>query len=172
MFEAGLGEIMTAAETAPTDLTGSPSAAKIAAHEVLAKRFKVKNDKLHTRLVLATTDCPERYDSPAAIVVQTYAPIGLDGFGDGRSAVVALEKKYRSKGTVRMQELHAKFAELAVTETDAFDPVRVIQELRRICIELGDRQDRTMGRTVKDVVGTAETQENMGGSIARCARRT
>ena len=67
MYETGQGEIMTGAETAPADLTGSPSETLKAAHKVLVKAFKVKKGKLHTRLVLATTDCPEGYDSPAAI---------------------------------------------------------------------------------------------------------
>ena len=35
-----------------------------------------------------------------------------------------------------MQQLYDQFESLEVTAADHFDPVRVIQELRRICIEL------------------------------------
>ena len=36
-----------------------------------------------------------------------------------------------------MQELHDQLANLQVTEAEKYDPAREIQELRRICVELG-----------------------------------
>ena len=36
-----------------------------------------------------------------------------------------------------MQELHDQLANLQVIEAEQYDPARVIQELRRICAELG-----------------------------------
>jgi len=50
---------------------------------------------------------------------------------------MALEAKYRLDGESRMQELHDQLANLQVTAADKYDPARVIQELRRICVELG-----------------------------------
>ena len=57
-----------------------------------------------------------------------------------------------------MQELHDKFGALEVTAADSFDPARVTQELRRICIEvdaLGDkvvpaRKTRTFLKSLPD----------------------
>ena len=43
-----------------------------------------------------------------------------------------------------MQELHDKFGTLEVTAADNFDPARVIQELRRICIELDALGDKVV----------------------------
>ena len=104
----------------------------------------MKNGKLHTRLVLATTDCPEGCDSPAAILVETYAPTGLDGFGDGRSAIVALETKYHSPHGRTARAISSTTAVL--TEADAYDPSWEIQELRRICIELAHWRPRSRSR--------------------------
>ena len=63
------------------------------------------------------------------------APVGTAEFGDGRGAVTVLEAKYRLDCESRMQELHNQLANLQVTAADKYDP-RVIQELRRICVEL------------------------------------
>ena len=84
--------------------------------------FKEKNGKLCTRMLLATSDCEEGYSSVASLVVQAYAPIGTEEFGDGRKAVLALEAKYRVDGTFRMQELHDTFGSLEVTADDKYDP--------------------------------------------------
>ena len=88
-------------------------------------------------MLLATADSRDGYASVAAQVVQAYAPVGTAEFGDGRGAVMALEAKYRLDGESRMQELHDQLANLQVTAADKYDPARVIQELRRICVELG-----------------------------------
>ena len=50
---------------------------------------------------------------------------------------MALEAKYRLDGESRMQELHDQLANLRVTAADKHDPARIIQELRRIRVELG-----------------------------------
>ena len=61
---------------------------------------------LYTRLLLATSDCPERYSSAASQLVQSFAPIGTEEFDDGRGAFLALKAKYRLNGTCRMQQPH------------------------------------------------------------------
>ena len=43
-----------------------------------------------------------------------------------------------------MQQLHDQFGSLEVTAVDQFDPARVIQELRRICIELDVLGDKVV----------------------------
>ena len=102
-------------------------------------------------MLLATADCREGYASVAAQVVQAYAPVGTAEFGDGRGAVMALEAKHRLDGESRMQELHDQLANLQVTEAEQYDPARVIQELRRICVELG-----ALGDTVVAALKTHE----------------
>ena len=67
--------------------------------------FKEKNGKLYTRLCLAMSDCPDGFPSTASQVIQSFAPIWPDEFGDGRVAFLALESKYRVDGAFRMQEL-------------------------------------------------------------------
>lgn len=42
-----------------------------------------------------------------------------------------------------MQTLHDKFASQEVTQAEGFDLVRVIQEIRRIYVELGQLGDTT-----------------------------
>ena len=88
-------------------------------------------------MLLATADCRQGYASVAAQVVQAYAPGGTAEFGDGRGAVMALKAKYRQDGESRMQELRDQLANLQVTEAEQYDPARVIQELRIVCVELG-----------------------------------
>lgn len=56
---------------------------------------------------------------------------------------MALEAKYKVEGAFRMQQLHDKLASVKVIAADKYDPARAIQELRRICIELG-----TLGDTI------------------------
>ena len=136
MHEAGLGNVMSGVETAPAALTAGASEEDITAHVVSVNTFKEKNGKLYTRIRLATSNCAEGYSSVASQVVQTFAPIETEEFGDGRSAILALEAKFRADGGFCMQELHDKFGTLEVTAANNFDPARVIQELRRICIEL------------------------------------
>ena len=87
-------------------------------------------------MLLATADSREGYGSVAAQVVLAHAPVGTAEFGDGRGAVMALEVKNRLYGKSRMQELHNQLANLQVTAADKDDPARVIQELRRIGVEL------------------------------------
>lgn len=43
-----------------------------------------------------------------------------------------------------MQELHTQFANLEVTAADSFDQGRVIQALRRICVELDGLGDKVV----------------------------
>lgn len=136
LCEGGLGKIMSGAETAPDEPEESAAAAAVTTYQQRLAQFKEKNGKLYTRLLLATTDSPQGYSSPASQVVQSYAPIGDEEFGDGRAAFVALQAKYRIEGAFRMQQLHEQFASVAVTAADAYDPSRAIQELRRICVEL------------------------------------
>lgn len=69
-------------------------------------------------------------------VQMMYAPIGIEEYCDGRSAIVAVEAEFRVDGVYRLHELYDKFGSLEVSAADNFDPARVIQELRRICIEL------------------------------------
>ena len=102
----------------------------------IGNTLKEKNGKLYTRILLATADCAEGYSSVASQVVQAFAPIETEEFGDGRSAILAQEAKFRVDGVFRMQELHDEFGTLEVTAADNFDPARVIQESRRIYIEL------------------------------------
>ena len=60
MYEAGLGKVMSGTETASAALAdGTP--ADVAAQEAVALAFQEKNGKLYTRLLLATSDCSERY---------------------------------------------------------------------------------------------------------------
>ena len=90
---------------------------------------------------LATADYREGYAGVADQVVQAYAPVGTAKFGYGRGVVVALEAKCRRDGELSMQELHDQLANLQVTAADKYDPARVIQEWRRICVELGSLGD-------------------------------
>ena len=143
MHEAGLGKLMSGVETAPAALTAGASEEDITAHAVSVSTFKEENGKLYTRILLATSDCAG-YSSVASQVVQTFAPIGTEVFGDGRSAILALKAKFRVDGVFRMQELHDKFVTLEVTAADNFDPARLIQELRRICIELDAPGDKVV----------------------------
>ena len=71
-----------------------------------------------------------------------FALIRTDELGDGRSAILALEAEFRVDDVFRMQEQHDKFGTLEVTAADNFDPARVIQELRRIFIELDALGDK------------------------------
>ncbi|CAB1099484.1 unnamed protein product [Ectocarpus sp. CCAP 1310/34] len=140
MYEADLGRVMSGAEKAPT-VAEDADAATTATYERKLQKFQEKNGKLYTRLLLATSDCPEGYSSPASQVVQSFGPVGDEEFGDGRSAFVALEQKYRVDGTFRMQQLHDELAAVAVTAADKYDPARAIQQLRRIFHELGKLGD-------------------------------
>ena len=122
MYKAGLGNVMAGTETAPAALTdGTPG--NIAAQETAALAFKEKNGKLYTRLLLATSDCPQRYSSATSQVVQSFVPIGTEEFGDGRGAFLALEAKYRVDGAYRTQQLQDQFSSLEVTAADQFDPL-------------------------------------------------
>ena len=145
MYEAGLGKVMSGTEAAPAALAdGTP--VNVAAQEAAAFAFKEHNGKLYTRLLLATSDCPEGYSSAASQVVQSVAQIGTEEFGDGRGAFLALETKYCVYVDHRMQELHDQFGSLEATAADQFDPARVIYELRRICIELDALGDKVVPR--------------------------
>ena len=46
-----------------------------------------------------------------------------------------------------MQELHDQRANLQATAVGKFDPARVIQEVRRICVELGALGNVAVQRT-------------------------
>lgn len=73
--------------------------------------------------------------------MQEFAPIGTDEFGDGYGAVEALEARHRLDEDFRMKALHDKLASLEVTTSKYFNPPRVTQEMRRICLELGHLGD-------------------------------
>ena len=135
MYGDGLGKVMSGVETAPAALEGDATQLQRTQYTKETRRFE-KNGKLFTRMLPATADSRDGYASVAAQVIQAYAPVGTAEFGDGRGAVMALEAKYRLDGESRMQELHDQLANLQVTAADKYDPARVIQELRRICVEL------------------------------------
>ncbi|CAB1121335.1 unnamed protein product [Ectocarpus sp. CCAP 1310/34] len=77
-----------------------------------------------------------------------------------------------------MQQLHDEFASVAVTAADKFDPARAVQQLRRICHELGNlgdnvveaRQSNALLQAVPDKqYGSLKTallceKPNLGGS--------
>ena len=89
-------------------------------------------------MLLVTADCREGYASVAAQVeYKCTPPAGTAEFGDGRGAFMALQAKYRLDRESRMQGLQDQLATLQVTEAERYDPARVIQELRRVCVELG-----------------------------------
>ena len=117
MYEAGLGKVMPGTETAfaalADDTTGDVAAQEAAALAA-ALAFKEKNGKLYTRLLLATSDCPEGYSSAASQAVQCFAPIRTVESGDGRGAFLALKAKCRVDGAYRMQQLHDQFGSLEV----------------------------------------------------------
>ena len=136
MYESDLGNVMHGDETAPAALEEDASSAATTAYRKALHKFKEKNGKVFTRLLLATSDCPEGYSSPASQVVQSHGPIGAEKLGDGRGAFAALEAKYRFEGVHRMQQLHDELAAVELTAADKFDPARVIQKLRRIFHEL------------------------------------
>lgn len=141
MSEAGLSRIMSGVETAPGPLTAGATDEAAAGHRKAVLKFTEKNGKLYTRLLLATSDGPDEYTSPASQVVQQHEPVGDEEYGDGRGAFVALEQKYRVEGVFRMQQLHDELASVAVTAADKYDPARAVQQLRRICLELGKLGD-------------------------------
>ena len=58
MYEPVLGKFITGTEKAPVAPAGSTETAA-AAFEKDKLTFKEKNCKLHTRLYLATSDCPD-----------------------------------------------------------------------------------------------------------------
>jgi len=148
MSEAGLSRVMSGAETAPEPLAAGATETQIAEHEKTALKFKEKNGKVYTRLLLATSDGPDGYSSPASQVVQQHGPVGDEEYGDGRGAFVALQQKYRVEGVFRMQQLHEELASVMVTAADKYDPARAIQQLRRICLEL-DKLGDTVVETRK-----------------------
>ena len=137
MYEDGLGKVMSGVETAPPALDEAATQLQKTQHAKECRRFDENNGKICTRMLLATADCHDGYISVAAQVVQAYASVGTTEFGNGRGAVMTLEAKYRLDGESRMQELHDQLANLQVTEAEKYDPERVIQELRHICVELG-----------------------------------
>ena len=137
MYEDGLGKVMSGLQTAPAAPEEDAPQVQKEQYAKESRRFDEKNGKLLTRMLLATADCHVGYASVAAQIVQAYAPVGTAEFGDGRGAVMAFDAKYRRDGKSRMQELHDQLANLQVTVAKQYDPARVIQELRRICVELG-----------------------------------
>ena len=100
-------------------------------------------------------------NSVAAQVVQAYAPVGTAEVGDGRSAVMALEAKYRLDGESRIQELVDQLANLRVTESGQYDPARVIQELRRFCV------NAHLPHLLSSYVGPVGSQSGSSASLRR-----
>ena len=76
MYESDLGNVMHGDETAPAALEEDATSAATTAYRKALHKFKEKNGKVFTRLLLATSDCPEGYSSPASQVVQSHGPIG------------------------------------------------------------------------------------------------
>ena len=125
---------------APADSTDTAAAA----FEKYKLVIKERNGKLYTRLYLATSDYPDGFSSTASQVVQSFAPIWLEEFGDGRGAFLALESKYRVDRAFRIQELQDQLGSLAVNADDKFDPARAIQQLGRISTELDALGDKVV----------------------------
>ena len=99
-YEPGLGKVLSGTKKAleaPSDCTETTAAAF--ENDKLA--LKNKNGKLYTRLFLTTSDCPDGFSSNASQVVQSFAPVCLEEFGDGRGALFALESNYRVDGVFR-----------------------------------------------------------------------
>ena len=136
MYEDGLGKVMSGVETAPAAIDEAAIQLQKTQHANECRRFDEKNGELVARMLLATADCRDGYASIAAEVVQAYAPVGTAEFIDGRGAVMALEATYRVDGESIMQEPHDQLANIQVTAADKCDSARVIQELRRIYVEL------------------------------------
>ena len=143
MYEAGLGKVMSGTEKAP-EAPADRTETAAAALEKDKFAVKEKNGKLYTQLYLATSDCPDGLSRTASQVVQSFAPIRPEEFGDGRNAFLTLESKYRVDGAFRMQELQDQLGSLAVTADDKVDPARVIQQLRRISTELDALGDKVV----------------------------
>ncbi|CAB1110066.1 unnamed protein product [Ectocarpus sp. CCAP 1310/34] len=143
MDEQGLGDIMAGTETAPASAASSADSDR-AAFDRTTLEFKRKNGKLYTRLNFATSDCADGFSSTASQVVRAFGPARVGEHGDGRAAYVALEAKYRQKGTYRMHELQRELGSLAVTAEDDYDPARAIQDLRRISSELESLGDKVV----------------------------
>lgn len=140
-LEAGLGKVMSKVETAPVALGPTTTTAEVAAHKKLTDGFDEKNGNLCTRLLLVTSDCADGYANVASQDVQTYGPIGTGEFVDGRSAIVLNQANFGPDWVYRMQEFHEKFGSLEVYAVGNSDSAGVIQELRRICIELNPLGD-------------------------------
>ena len=104
MYKDGLGKVISRTEKAP-EAPANSAETVVAAFEKDKLAFKEKNGKLYTRLHLATSDCPDGFSITASQVVQSFAPIWTEEFGDGHGAFLALESKYRVDGAFRMQEL-------------------------------------------------------------------
>ena len=102
MYEDGLGKVMSGVETAPAALKEDATQLQRTQYAKDTRRFEEKNGKLFTTMLLATADSRDGYARVAAQVVQAYAPVGKVEFGDGRSAVMALEATYRLDGESRM----------------------------------------------------------------------
>ena len=121
MFEEGLGTIMTGETTAPAAPEANTSEAQMRSYNRALSDFHQKNGKLFTRLLLATSDNAEGHASVPAQIVLAHAPIGRSSpYGDGRAAIVALDKKYLKHGESRMQVLHDERSQLMVTAKDGY----------------------------------------------------
>ena len=103
---------------------------------------------------------------PAQIVL-AHAPIGRSSpYGDGRAAIVALDRKYLRDGESRMQELHDELSQLKVTAKDDYDPSPTINRLRRICAELDMLGDRVIFSRKKFVLMKALPDQQYAPLIA------
>lgn len=69
MYETGLGKVMSGAKTAPAITGSGADATARAEYRTNLAKINGKNGKLYTRLLLATSDFPEGYSSPASQVV-------------------------------------------------------------------------------------------------------
>lgn len=91
---------------------------------------------------------------------------------------VVVEEEVVADEAVATTRRTARRAETTLRRTETMGhagrrTAETVQQVREVAHNKEtNRQGRTMVRTVKDVVGTAETQGNMGGSTAHCARRT
>ena len=121
-------------ETAPEERTETSENERAAEQAALAA-FEEKNDRLFTRLQLATSDCAQGSMSAAAQVVQSFEPVHPKEFGDGRGAFSDIESKYRREGIYRMQQLQSQLTNLAVAADDCPGYPRVAPQTRGVgCI--------------------------------------
>ncbi|CAB1115932.1 unnamed protein product [Ectocarpus sp. CCAP 1310/34] len=153
MSEAGLSRVMSGAEIAPAPLPAGATDTQIAGHEKIALKFKEKNGNVYTRLLLATSDGPDGYSSPASQVVQQHGPVGDEEYGDGRgvAAVAAVAAVVDAA------------AEVMAAELQTVRPVEVGRTATTTTTEPPEETTREMRMADAGMIAGAETLEVMVG---------